>query len=102
MSTAPSRKGDGVGDPDVTNIKDVIASLESRYDHLVVYAPNVGTFASTDTDRVATCVQAAMLFGRNPNPESESKSSPINSLGKLLISYGRAIFEPSDVLAEVS
>jgi hypothetical protein len=27
-------KGDGVGDPDVTNIKDVIAGLESRYDRL--------------------------------------------------------------------
>ena len=90
---AGTDKGDG--DSDTKNIKHIIARLESRYDRLIVYAPNIKLLA--DSDKIAGCVQAAMLFGR----EGESESSAISDFHKLLIGSGCAIFEPREVPAEV-
>ncbi|GAI60269.1 unnamed protein product, partial [marine sediment metagenome] len=42
---AASNFNKGDGETEVTNIKDVIARLESRYERLVVYAPNIKLLA---------------------------------------------------------
>jgi len=85
-------------DLNATNIKDVIASIKSHYDRLIIYAPKIKL--SADRDIIAACVQAAILFGKNAGPESEFESSAINDFYKLLISYGCAIFRPVEVFAE--
>jgi len=84
-------KGDG--DSDVTNIKDVIARLESRYERLIVYAPNIKLLA--DGYRIAGCVGAAMLFGS----KSKVESSSISDFYKLLIGSGCEILKPTEVFA---
>ena len=83
------------GESNTKNIKHIITRLESRYDRLIVYAPNVKLLA--DSDKIAGRIRAAMLFGR----EGESESSAISDFHKLLIGSGCAIFEPREVLAEV-
>lgn len=82
----------------VTNIKDVITGLESQYDHVVVYAPNIRS--PLDWEQIANCVQAAMLFGESPGPESEFESFSISDFHKLSKSYGCEILKPADVFAE--
>jgi hypothetical protein len=89
-------------DVDVTNINDVIASLKSHYDRLIIYAPNVGTPASDDRDRIASCVQAAMLFGKDTGPQDKFEGSAISDFHKLLISYGCAVLNPAEVFAETA
>jgi len=84
-------KGDG--DTAETNIKDVITRLESRYERLIVYAPNIKLFA--DRYRIAGCIGAAMLFGS----KSKIESSSISDFRKLLISSGCEILKPTEVLA---
>jgi hypothetical protein len=84
-------KGDG--DSDVTNIKDVITRLESRYERLIVYAPNIKLLA--DGYRIAGCVGAAMLFGS----KSKVESSSISDFYKLLIGSGCEILKPTEVFA---
>jgi hypothetical protein len=85
-------KGDG--DPEATNIKDVITRLESRYECVVVYAPNIKALA--DSHRITGCAGAAMLFGS----KSKFESSSISDCYKLLISSGSEILQPTEVLAE--
>jgi len=85
------------GEPEAINIKEVITSLESQYEHLIVYAPNIKLLANSD--RPANCVQAAMLFG-GPGAEGKSESCSISELYKLLISYGCEIFKPTEAFAE--
>jgi len=75
---------------DMTNIKDALSSLESRYDRLVIYAPSLKLLADKNT--IAGCAQAAMLFGS----KGKFKNSPISDFHELLISHGCTIFEPSD------
>jgi hypothetical protein len=82
--------GKGNCDGDMTNIKDALASLENRYDRLVIYAPNLKVWADRNT--IAGCAQAAMLFGS----KSDSEGSSISNFQKLLNSHGCTIFEPSD------
>jgi hypothetical protein len=84
-------KGDGY--PKATNIKDVITRLESRYEHVVVYAPNIKALA--DRHRITGCAGAAMLFGS----KSKFESSSISDCYKLLISSGSEILQPTEVLA---
>ncbi len=113
----PQTQKKAFGDPDTMNVKEVIAGLESRYDHLIIYAPNIKL--SADWGRIASGVQAAMLFGPGSKLEGGSISDfpnwkrPCfqNDVGnlrlllqfhKLLISFGCAIFKPVEVLAEVS
>ncbi len=86
--------GKGDCDGDITNIKETLASFESRYDRLVIYAPNLKVWADRKT--LAGCAQAAMLFGS----KSDSEGSSISDFQKLLISHGCTIFEPSDAFAE--
>ncbi|MHC4571763.1 MAG: FHIPEP family type III secretion protein [Planctomycetota bacterium] len=89
-------------DVDVTNINDVITTLKSHYDRLIIYAPNVGMPASDDRDRIASRAQAAMLFGKEPGPQDKFEGSAINDFHKLLISYGCAILKPAEVFAETA
>jgi len=84
-------KGDG--DTGETNIKDVITRLESRYEHLIVYAPNIKLLA--DRCRIADCVGAAMLFGS----KSKVEGSSISDFHKLLKSSGCEILKPTEVFA---
>lgn len=79
---------------DTKDIKQVITSLESRYDCLVVYAPNIG--ASADWDKIAGSINAAMLFSK----KTEFEASAITDFHKLLLSYGCEIFKPEEILAE--
>jgi Mrp family chromosome partitioning ATPase len=88
--------GKGDDNPDAINIKEVITTLQNRYDHLVVYAPNVSTLASADRNRIARCATAAMLFG----PEGKTENSTISDFYELLISYGCVILKPSKVFTE--
>ena len=83
------------GESDAININDVIAGLKSRYDRLVVYAPNIKLL--DDWEHIADCIQAVMLFG----PRDESKSSSISDFYKLLSSSGCAILEPTEIFAGV-
>jgi hypothetical protein len=83
-------KGDG--DTEVTNIKDIIAGLESRYECLIIYAPNIEL---ADKCRITDCVGAAMLFGS----KSKFESSSINDCYTHLISCGWEILKPTEVFA---
>jgi hypothetical protein len=89
-----NNSGKGDCDGDMTNIKDALASLESRYDRLVIYAPNLKVRADSNT--IASCAQAAMLFGS----KGEFEGSSISDFRKLLNSHGCTIFEPSNGFAE--
>ncbi len=86
------------GKEDALNIKEVIGSGESRYDYLVVYAPNISAAdGSIGSDEIAGCARAAMLF----SSEGEFESSAISDFRRLLSNYGCTILEPAEVLAEV-
>jgi len=55
----------GKGDASsIKSLKEVIASLEGQYDRFIMYVPNIKLWA--DWDGIAGCVQAVMLFGRDP------------------------------------
>ncbi len=90
---AASNFNKGDGETEVTNIKDVIARLESRYERLVVYAPNIKLLA--DRCRIADCVGAAILFGS----KSKIEGSSISDFHKLLKSSGCEILKPTEVFA---
>ena len=90
---AASNFNKGGGETEETNIKDVIARLESRYERLIVYAPNIKLFA--DRYRIADCVGAAMLF----SSKSKIESSSISDFHKLLKSSGCEILKPTEVFA---
>ena len=81
------------GNTEVTNIKDMIARLESQYERLVVYAPNIKLLA--DRCRITDCVGAAILFGS----KSKIESSSISDFHKLLKSSGCEILKPTEVFA---
>jgi len=84
------------GKGDATNIKEVTARLESQYDYLIFYAPNIRLLGNHD--ELAGRMQSAMLFGREHN----FKSSSMINFQKLLTNYGCEILEPGGILAEVS
>jgi len=92
-----SNLGKSDRDLNATNIKDLIGSIKSHYDRLIIYAPKIKL--SADRDIIAACVQAAILFGKKSEPESEFESSAINDFYKLLITYGCAIFRPVEDFA---
>ncbi|MHC4891168.1 MAG: FHIPEP family type III secretion protein, partial [Planctomycetota bacterium] len=81
------------GDTEVTNLKDMLARLESQYERLVVYAPNIKLLA--DRCRITDCVGAAILFGS----KSKIASSSISDFHKLLISSGCEVLKPTEVFA---
>jgi hypothetical protein len=85
------------GSVDATNIKDVIAALESRYDHIIIYAPNIKFLSGWE--QLAGYIPMAMLFGE-PEPESEVENCRICDFHKLLISCGCKVLEPMEVFAE--
>ena len=88
--------GKADGNCDTINIKEVIVGLESRYDHLIVYAPNINL--SADWGRIVGCIQAAMLFG--PDRQTQKfESSSLDDFRELLISLGCAVLEPAEVFA---
>lgn len=82
---------------DPVNIKQAIASLESRYDKLIVYAPGIGRLA--DWQSVAACAQAAMLFGGELGLPDAVGDSSMADFFELLISCGCNILQPEEILA---
>ena len=88
-------------------MKEVIAGLESRYDCLIVYAPNIKSVA--ERDEVARFIRVAMLFGRDfqtqkrtpgdSGSEDKIENSAISDFYELLTDYGCAILEPDEVSA---
>jgi hypothetical protein len=86
----------GNGDPNVMNLKNVITALQSQYDCLIVYAPNIEL--PTDWEQAASCIAAAMLFG---DPESEIENSCIADFHRLLTGCGCEVLTPVEVFAEV-
>jgi hypothetical protein len=85
----------GDGSLDTTGMKDVIAALGSRYDRLIVYAPNIKSLAHWK--QVAGSINLAMLFG---DPESEIEGHCICSFHRLLISCGCEVLKPAEIFAE--
>ncbi len=92
-----SRLTSATKDNNTVNIKQAIASIEDRYDRLILYAPVIGRLA--DWQSVATCAQAAMLFGGEPGLPEAVGNYPIGDFCKLLISCGCNILQPGDILA---
>jgi hypothetical protein len=91
-----SNFGKANGNSYTINIKEVIVGLESRYDHLIVYAPDIKL--SFDWGRIVGCIQAAMLFG--PDRQTQKfESSSLDDFRELLISLGCAVLEPAEVFA---
>ncbi len=83
-----------LGKGDATEFKNTICDLQSRYDRLIIYAPNVKALDGCKT--IADSVGSAMLFG----PEDGGADSAVSSLGELLISCGCEILEPESILTE--
>ncbi len=81
------------------NIKKALASLENRYDRVVVYAPDMGRLA--DLDGIAACVQAAMLFGAESELVDEVESCHMSDFYELLNSCGCKILQPAEIFAEL-
>jgi hypothetical protein len=82
------------GKDNTINLRGVVAKLKSQYDRLIIYAPNIKLLA--DWDGIASCVEAAILFGS----EDESGNSCINDFCELLIAGGCEVFEPAEVFAQ--
>jgi Mrp family chromosome partitioning ATPase len=81
------------------NIKKALASLENRYDRVVVYAPDIGRLA--DRQCVTARVQWAMLFGAESELVDEVESYHMSDFYELLISCGCKILQPAEIFAEL-
>jgi len=93
------------------SLTEIIAELENRYEHLIIYAPNAKVlplFRRTskdqnklpvDWEQLAGSIQQALLFG-----DGEQENGFVNSftaeLHKLLTSYGCRVVRASEFLAE--
>ncbi len=80
-----------LGKGDATEFKNTICDLQSRYDRLIIYAPNVKALDGCKT--IADSVGSAILFGA----EDRGADSAVSSLGALLISCGCEILEPESI-----
>jgi hypothetical protein len=78
---------------DKTDLRKVICGLESRYDRFIVYAPNINH--SEHWDKIADCIQAAMLFG-DVRKGGEFANSAMRGFHKLLVNRGCEILEPAE------
>jgi len=74
------------------NIQQIIDNLNSQYDHIFAYAPDVRLLCN----EAGSFAQAAMLFG----PDCRIASSSIIDLQKMLIKRGCKVLEPEEILAE--
>ena len=71
----------------------VITNIQTKYDHIIIYAPDMRIL--TDTDKLIDYLGAAMLFGSDKSPS-------IKNLYKLLTASGCDIdiLKPEQILAE--
>jgi hypothetical protein len=74
-------------------LKDVLTDLKGRYDRLIVYAPNIGSFAQWES--IAPDINLATLFA---DKESDGGDA-LGSLYRLLSDSGCEVLRPSAVLA---
>jgi hypothetical protein len=86
-------------DSDAVNMRQVIADLQSQYDRLVVYAPNIKLLG--DWDSVAVWARTVMLFGKDADAKDALESSYMTDFYNLLISCGCDILQPNEVFAEM-
>ena len=86
-------------DTGATNLRELTAELESRYDRLIIYAPNIRLLS--DWKDVAKCTKTAILFGEN-GPKNDTEQSCIGDFHELLISCGSEVLKPTEVLAEAA
>jgi hypothetical protein len=74
-------------------LKDVLTDLKGRYDRLIVYAPNIGSFAQWES--IAPDINLATLFA---DKESDGGDA-LGSLYRVLSDSGCEVLKPSEVLA---
>jgi len=72
---------------------EVISRLESQYDNLIIYAPDIRGQAAVM--KIAACARTAMLFGCR----DESRVSIVRDFRQLLNGYGCDILEPDQIFA---
>lgn len=83
-------------DTDSIDIKQIITNLESQYDRLIIYAPNLAGPASIQWEKINGCVKTAMLFGSRES----SKNSGIEDLQRVFGDSGCEILKPTEVFAQ--
>jgi hypothetical protein len=83
----------------LVSVKQAIASIENRYDRLILYAPAIERLA--DWQGVAACAQAAMLFRSESGLPDDGGDCAMTDFLKVLISYGCDILQPEEILAEL-
>ncbi|MHC4572553.1 MAG: FHIPEP family type III secretion protein [Planctomycetota bacterium] len=86
---------EGDNDSHLSRFKDLITTLGTQYDHLILYAPNVKSLVALE--QAANVVGTAMLFGDRVD---EFGNFHLSDVHRRLIGCGCEILEPAGVFAE--
>ncbi|HUT30673.1 MAG TPA: FHIPEP family type III secretion protein [Sedimentisphaerales bacterium] len=83
------------GGYDLLKLKNLITSVAGRYDHLIIYAPNIKP--TVRWEQAASSIHLAMLFGKAGH---DAADSPLGRLHRVLTDSGCDILRPAQVLVE--
>jgi hypothetical protein len=87
--------GKANGGHDLLNLKNLITSVEDRYDHLIIHAPNIKP--TVRWEQAASSIHLAMLFGK---AEHDAANTALGGLHRLLTDSGCNILRPAEVSAK--